>query len=82
MDTGDTTRDLAFSESLVTDAAGSTESMIIQPGRAKVYINKTTAQFAYAATNDSELTIEVPAGASNLAAAAVFSVLSLALISF
>ena len=82
LDTEDTTRDFAFDQTEVLTTDGSTETMIIQPGRGKVYINKTTAQFAYAATNDVEIEIPVPAGASNLAAAAVFSALALALISF
>ena len=84
LDTGDTTRDLAFTAASVNDdsGSGSTETMVIQPGRAKVYINKTTAQFAYAATNAVEKVIVVPAAASYLASATAFATFALALILF
>ena len=47
MDTGDTDNDLIF-----TPSPGSPDKMVIQPGRAKVYINKTSANHAFAMSND------------------------------
>jgi len=64
MNTGDTDNDLAF-----TPVPGTNDSMVIQPGRAKLYINKTLQNHAFAMSNDfnaDEVVITVPTGASSL----------------
>ena len=64
MNTGDTDNDLAF-----TPVPGTNDSMVIQPGRAKLYINKTLQNHAFAMSNDfnaDEVVIAVPTGASSL----------------
>ena len=58
----DTTKDLSF-----TPTATAADTMKIQPGRAKVYINKATTNFALPAMNDamaSAMTLQVPLGAT------------------
>lgn len=47
MDTGDTDNDLRF-----TPSPSNSDFMVIQPGRAKLYINKTLQNHAFALTND------------------------------
>ena len=64
MDTGDADNDLIF-----TPTPTAADYMVIQPGRAKLYINKTLQNHAFALSNDfnaDEITIAVPTGASSL----------------
>ena len=69
MDTGDADNDLIF-----TPTPTAADYMVIQPGRAKLYINKTLQNHAFAMSNDweeTEVRIEVPSGASFLYSAAI-----------
>jgi hypothetical protein len=76
LDTGDTAKDFKFT---------TPDEMVIKPGRARLYINKSTTQFAFAASNDmwdatTGMRIKVPNGASNLLLSAL-STLALTLAS-
>lgn len=64
-DTGDTEQDLAFTPS-------TNERLVIQQGRAKLYINKDETEFVNAVVNldATALSFNVPEGASNLLATA------------
>ena len=71
LDTGDDVRDLKFQSSSVGPVV---DKLVIQPGRAKLYINKTASQFAFAARNDfngieSAIELNLNAFASNLVTA-------------
>ena len=64
MDTGDTDNDLAF-----TPIPGTNDKLVIQPGRAKLYINKTLQNHAFALSNDfnaEQIEITVRTGATSL----------------
>lgn len=75
-DTGDTTRDYAFTPS-------GTETMIIRQGRASLKINSDASQFNFATISDAaELSIEIPAGARSLYTGLAASTLALILASF
>ena len=75
-DTGDTTRDYAFTPS-------STETMIIRQGRASLKINSDASQFNFATISDAaELSIQIPAGAMSLFTGLAASTLALILASF
>lgn len=80
LDTGDTDNDLVFTVNGTTS-----DKMVIQPGRAKLYFNKSTAQFAYAARNDfsaSALEITILNGASTFIAASAAALSGFALLAF
>lgn len=69
MDTGDTDNDLKF-----TPTPTASDAMVIQPGRAKLYINKTLQNHAFALKNDfnaEEIEIAVPTGATSLILSAI-----------
>lgn len=69
--------DLKFTPKALADGTigGTPDKLVIQPGRAKLYINKTLSNFQTSATNgveSGELTLDVPTGATSL----LFSALS------
>ena len=67
--TSEADKDLNF-----TPTATNPDYMVIKPGRAQVYINKSTANFVNPATNDAystDIELEVPLGAVQLSLAAL-----------
>ena len=64
-DTADTEQDLAFTP-------GTNEKLVVQQGRAKVFINKDETEFVNALVNldSTKLEFNIPEGASSLFAAA------------
>ncbi len=67
LDTSDTIKDLKFSPTV--DAP---DKMVINPRRARVYINKST--YATSAMNDAKLELTIPLGADRLLAATLSTV--------
>ncbi len=67
LDTSDTIKDLKFSPTV--DAA---DTMVINPRRARVYINKST--YATSAMNDNKLELKIPLGADRMLAATLSTV--------
>ena len=68
LDTGDADNDLRF-----TPTPSNPDALVIQPGRAKLYINKTLQNHAFAVTNDFKeaITLEVNTGATSLLISAI-----------
>lgn len=69
LSTKETDKDLMF-----TPTVTSPDYMVIKPGRAQVYINKSTAAFNFAASSDAltkDIELKVPLGASTFAISAV-----------
>lgn len=88
LDTGDAVNDLAFSPT-----PGSPDYMVIQPGRARVYINKSDSAFAFPVSSDawirasdsslSPLELKISVGATSLMTSAVaVAALAVTLFSF
>lgn len=88
MDTGDEDNDLRF-----TPTPGSPDYLVIKPGRAKLYINKTLANFATEAEAHSgvyptvtsasfERRIKVSTGATGLLSAVSAATIAVAALAF
>lgn len=76
----DSTKDLDF-----TPTAALADAMVIKPGRARVYINKATANFALPAMNDAmaaEFELSVPLKATFYAVSLATASASLAMLMF
>ena len=80
LDTGDTDNDFRFTPTTTT-----ADAMVIQPGRAKLYINKTLQNHAFAVTNDwseTAISISVPTGASSLLTAVSAAAIAISALAF
>ena len=73
MDTANTSEDYAFTY----DTTSNEDYMVIQPGRARLYVNKGSTQFStYAVSNDwmeNEVELKISMGAAQLAVSAIAS---------
>ena len=75
VDTGDDVRDYKFTPS-------DTEKMIINEGRARVFINSDKPDFAFAAYNPEPIELSVPRGAASVVAGLATSAFALLLAAF
>lgn len=80
LSTGNTDKDLAFTPTAVKE-----DYMVIKPGRAKVWINKATTNFALPAMNDANITpleLKVPLSATFITVSLASAAATMAVLAF